>query len=81
MSLSEWSIADAKSKLSEVLNLAEHEAQIITRRNRQYVVLDGNEYRRLQGKLPSLKQIILQGPSLESVDLDRDPTGGRELSL
>lgn len=30
----EWSIADAKSKLSEVLNLAEQEAQAITRRNR-----------------------------------------------
>lgn len=81
MSLPQWSIADAKSKLSEVLNLAEHEAQVITRRNRQYVVLDGDEYRRLKGKLPTLKQMILQGPSLESVDLDRDPSGGRELSL
>jgi prevent-host-death family protein len=81
VSLSEWSIADAKSKLSEVLNLAEHEAQVITRRNRQYVVLDGDEYRRLMGKLPTLKQTILQGPSLEAVDLERDPSGGRELSL
>jgi prevent-host-death family protein len=79
--VSEWNIADAKSKLSEVLNLAEQEAQIITRRNRQYVVLDGDEYRRLKGSLPSLKQLILRGPSLDAVDLDRDQSGGRELDL
>ncbi|WP_437207071.1 type II toxin-antitoxin system Phd/YefM family antitoxin [Planctomicrobium sp. SH664] len=81
MSLSEWSIADAKSKLSEVLNRAELEAQIITRRNRQYVVLDGDEYRRLTGDRPSLKELILKGPSLESVDLKRDQSTGRELDL
>jgi prevent-host-death family protein len=81
MSTSEWSIADAKSKLSEVLNLAEREAQVITRRNRQYVVLDGDEYRRLTGSLPSLKQLILHGPSLEALDLTRDSSGGRELDL
>lgn len=77
----EWNIADAKSRLSEVLNLAEQEAQIITRRNRQYVVLDGDEYRRLKGSLPSLKELILSGPSLDGVELDRDPSPGRELEL
>jgi prevent-host-death family protein len=77
----EWNIADAKSRLSEVLNLAEQEAQIITRRNRQYVVLDGDEYRRLKGSLPSLKELILSGPSLDGVDLERDPSPSRELEL
>ncbi|MBX3424250.1 MAG: type II toxin-antitoxin system Phd/YefM family antitoxin [Pirellulales bacterium] len=77
----EWSIADAKSKLSEVLNLAEREAQIITRRDRRYVVLDGDEYRRLTGAAPSLKDLILSGPSLEGLDLLRDPSPGRELEL
>jgi prevent-host-death family protein len=81
MPLSVWNVADAKSKLSEVLNLAEREAQIITRRNRQYVVLDGDEYRRLKGSLPSLKQLILNGPSLEGVELNRDQSPGRELEL
>jgi prevent-host-death family protein len=78
---SEWNIADAKSKLSEVLNRAEKEAQIITRRNRQYVVLDGDEYRRLTGARPSLKDLILNGPSLEHVDLKRDSSGDRDLEL
>ena len=81
MPSTEWNIADAKSKLSEVLNCAEEEAQIITRRNRQYVVLDGEEYQRLKGTLPSLKDIILNGPSLEGVDLERDQSRGRELGL
>ena len=81
MPQTEWSIADAKSKLSEVLNLAEHQAQIITRRDRQYVVLDGDEYRRLTGVVPSLKDLILNGPSLEGLDLERDRSHGRELEL
>jgi len=78
---SEWSVADAKSKLSEVLNRAEQEAQIITRRDRQYVVMDGEQYQRLTGKTLSLKELILNGPSLEGVDLERDHSPGRELEL
>ncbi|TWU29847.1 type II toxin-antitoxin system Phd/YefM family antitoxin [Bythopirellula polymerisocia] len=81
MPASKWNIADAKSKLSEVLNLAQHQAQIITRRNRHYVVLDGDEYQRLKGNLPSLKELILHGPSLEGVNLERDPSPGGEIEL
>jgi len=81
MNYSEWSVADAKSKLSEVLNRAEKEAQIITRRDRQYVVMDGDQYQQLTGKTLSLKDLILNGPSLENVDLERDPNPVRELDL
>lgn len=77
----QWSIADAKSKLSEVLNLAEQQAQVITRRDREYVVLDGEEYQRLKGARPSLKELILSGPSLDGVDLQRDRSPGRETEL
>ncbi|HVJ67683.1 MAG TPA: type II toxin-antitoxin system Phd/YefM family antitoxin [Caulifigura sp.] len=77
----EWKIADAKSKLSEVLDRAGQEAQFITRRDRKYVVLDGDEYRRLTGARPGLKELILKGPSLEGVDLARDSSGHRELDL
>ena len=76
-----WSIADAKSRLSEVLNRAEREAQVITRRQRRYVVVEGHEYERLSGALPGLKELILEGPSLDGVDLDRDRSSGRDVPL
>lgn len=78
---SEWSIAEAKSKLSEVLSLAEHRAQVITRRDRRYVVIDDAVYQRLQGTVPSLKDLILSGPGLDGVDLRRDRSPGRESGL
>jgi prevent-host-death family protein len=81
MSRAPWTIADAKSRLSEVLNLAEQEAQIITRRSREFVVVDGDAYRRLTGALPTLKDVLLRGPGLEGVDLTRDRSGDRELNL
>lgn len=77
----EWSVADAKSKLSEVLNRAEHEAQIITRRSRRFVVLDDELYRQLTGERPKLRDLILDGPSLEGVDLERDRGPAREINL
>jgi hypothetical protein len=66
-----WSIADAKSRLSEV----------ITRRQRRYVVVEGHEYARLTGALPGLKELILEGPSLDGIDLDRDQSSGRDVPL
>lgn len=77
----EWSVADAKSKLSEVLNRADKEPQVITRRDRRYVVVEGERYQRLTGAKPDLRALILQGPSLEGIDLSRDRSLGRELEL
>lgn len=81
MNQQDWSVAEAKAKLSEVLNSVDHGAQVITRRDRRYVVLDADEYQRLTGKVPGLKDLILGGPSLEGVDLQRDPSPGREADL
>lgn len=81
MPKSERSIAEAKSKLSEVLSLAEHGAQVITRRDRRYVVVDDAIYQRLKGTVPTLKALILGGASLEGVDLQRDQSPGRDSAL
>lgn len=81
MARTEWSIAEAKSRLSEVLNQAEVEAQIITRRHRKFVLLSGSDYAQLSGSQPSLKDLILRGPSLENVELYRDRSAGREIEL
>ncbi|WP_442482652.1 type II toxin-antitoxin system Phd/YefM family antitoxin [Aeoliella sp. SH292] len=81
MARTEWSIAEAKSRLSEVLNQAEVEAQIITRRHRKFVLLSGSEYSQLVGNQRSLKDLILSGPTLENVELERDRSVGREALL
>jgi prevent-host-death family protein len=81
MARTEWSIAEAKSRLSEVLNQAEVEAQIITRRQKKFVLLSGGDYAQLTGTHPSLKDLILRGPSLEGLPLDRDQSVGRQVEL
>lgn len=78
----DWSVADAKNRLSEVLNLVDtEEVQLIRRRNREYFVVSGETYRRLTGEQASAKDLILNGPGLEGVDLERDRSGDREVDL
>jgi len=72
-----WSIADAKSRLSEVLNRAEQQPQVITRRGHRFVLVAAADYARLIGATPSMKDLILKGPSLEGVDLTRDASAAR----
>jgi len=81
MPTTEWNVADAKSKLSEVLNRADQEAQVIKRRDHHYVLIRQDQYRKLTGEKPTLKSLILDGPSLEDVDLQRDRSPERELKL
>jgi len=81
MSTTEWNFTDAKSKLSEVLNRAEHDPQVIKRRDRRFIVVEDEEYQSRTGDLPSLKDVILNGPSLEGVDLERDQSPGRDFDL
>lgn len=81
MKPTEWTLADASRKLHEVLSCADREAQVITERDRRYVVLEAEHYRRLAGDVPTLKDLIRSGPSLEHVDLRRDASSARELGL
>lgn len=77
----EWRLAEAKNKLSEVLNLVKSEGpQGIRRRDEQYVVILLDEYRELKGEKETLKDWILNGPDLSSLDLERDRSPMRELS-
>ncbi len=78
----EWKLADAKNKLSELVNRVTKEGpQWIKRRNDKFVVLSADEYQELIGERRSLKQMILDGPSLEGLDLDRDQSPMREFEL
>jgi len=80
-----WQVAEAKNKLSELLTRAETEGpQRISRRGRTFVVVSETEYERLAGNQPtkmSLGEYLLQGPSLEGLDLERDRSPGREVNF
>ena len=67
----DWTIAEAKGKLSELLDRADRKAQVINRRGTRYVLIRDERYQELIGKSPSLKELILNGPSLRGVDLER----------
>lgn len=78
----EWKLADAKNRLSELIKRVKAEGpQWIRRRNDAFVVLDADEYQQLIGDRPSLKRMILDGPNLDGVDLDRDQSHMRDLEL
>lgn len=53
-----WNLSEAKNRLSEVLSRADDEAQTIVRRDRDYVLMNGEEYRKLKGKVPTFTQFL-----------------------
>ena len=75
-----WQLAEAKNKLSEVMNQAlEQGPQRIRRRGDTVVMVSEAEYDRLTGERPSLKDFLLSSPDLSEVDLTRDPAPMREV--
>ena len=76
-----WKVTEAKNRFSELLNRADERPQVVTRRGRAYVVLPQETYEALAGARPTLKDLILNGPSLEGVDLERDRSPMREVDF
>ena len=77
-----WNLADAKNRLSEVVNLALSEGpQTITRRKDTVVVIAAAEYEELIGKRQSFKDFLMSGPSFEGLDLGRDKSPMRDVEL
>jgi len=77
-----WQLAEAKNRFSEVVRLALSEGpQRVTRRGEAVVVLSEAEYHRLSGAKPSFTAYLASGPSLEGVDLGRDTSPMRDVSL
>lgn len=68
-----WNLAEAEGRLSEVLSRAAAEGpQIVRRQSEDFVVLPKAKYELLVRQHPTFKDWLLNGPSLEGVDLDRD---------
>ena len=77
-----WNLADAKNRLTEVVNRALTEGpQTITRRNDTVVVLSAQKYAELTGKKLDFKEYLLQGVGLDELDLTRDETPMRVIEL
>lgn len=56
-----WNSSEAKNRLSEVLKRAETEAQRIVRRDREYVLMTGEEYRKLKGQEATFTDFLIDG--------------------
>ena len=78
----DWKLADAKNKFSEVVNRALHEGpQRVLRRGDAVVILSEEEYERLAGSRRGFKELLLDGPGLDGVDLERDQSPMRPVRL
>ena len=77
-----WKLADAKNRFSELVNLALTKGpQRVTRRKDAVIILAAKEYDRLTGKVPAFKEYLTKGESFEGLDLSRDTSPGRDVSL
>lgn len=77
-----WKLAEAKNRLTEVVNLALTEGpQTITRRDDAVIVISAAKYEELTGKRPSFKDFLFQGESFEGLDLTRDDSPMRDVEL
>ena len=80
----EWQLAEAKNKLSELVNRALSEGpQRVHRRDDTVVIVSERNYEKLTGKRPTFKKFLLgaEGPDLEGLDLKRDRSPVRETKL
>lgn len=77
-----WQLAEAKNKFSEVVRRALTEGpQHIMRRDDAVVVMSAEDYDRLAGQRPGFKQLLMDGPGLDKLDLKRDQTPMRDVQL
>jgi antitoxin Phd len=78
-----WQIADAKARLSELIERARTEGpQTITRHGTERaVVLAVEDYRALAAHKPDFKAYLLGGPKVDDFPIERDRDTGRGVEL
>ncbi|MCF6312643.1 MAG: type II toxin-antitoxin system Phd/YefM family antitoxin [Verrucomicrobiales bacterium] len=77
-----WSLAEAKSKLSEVINLAEFEGpQKITRRGKVYILIEEENYQQAIGIKPNFVDFLASGPPIGDLNLERPESYMRKVEL
>lgn len=77
-----WQLAEAKNKLSEVLNKSRDEGpQFLNRRDEEYVLLTRKEYQRLSGERPSFLDVLRSAPDFDELHLERVALEVRDVEL
>jgi prevent-host-death family protein len=77
-----WNLAEAKNRLTEVVNLALSDGpQTITRRNDTVIVVSAAEFAELKGEALDFKSFLFQGAGLDQLDLTRDRNPSRNVKL
>lgn len=79
----EWTLADAKNRFSEVVNraLAEGPQRVRRRGDDAVVVVAQQEYDRLTGARSDFKKFLFEGPDFDQLDLTRDRSPLRDVTL
>ena len=76
-----WSLAEAKSKLSEVLNETESRGpQRITRRGKTFILIQETTYLEEIGQNPSFVDFLMSGDAPSTTE-QRPPSHMREIQL
>ena len=78
-----WQLQDAKQRFSALVERTLSEGpQVVTRHGREVVVVvSTEEYRRLRGDEPDLKDFILRGPDLGDLEIERPAAPSRHVVL
>lgn len=78
-----WSLSDAKNRLSEVLDRARRDGpQAIRRRGDVFIVMPADQYEQLTGRKPNFKDWLLSGPRIDDLELpSRDASPMRDAAL
>ncbi len=78
-----WQVQEAKTKLSEVIELAQTQGpQMITRHGTERaVLLSIEDYRALAAQKPDFKAHLLGGPKFDDFPIERSRDSGRIFDL
>jgi prevent-host-death family protein len=78
-----WQVQEAKTRLSEVIEMARVEGpQTITRHGvARVVLLSVEDYQSLVAHKPDFKSYLLGGPKVADFTIEREPDTGRNIVL
>jgi prevent-host-death family protein len=79
----QWQLQEAKQRFSELVRRAEKDGpQVVTRHGDEVVVvLSAEDFHRLKGDTVSFRDFLLAGPPTDDLEIERDRSVGRPVSL